>query len=152
MSEILLGNVDAGALIETAQWVDLRFASAAAVRAAARQLDPLHRALAIAYFGETRVVEAENDDPQSVARAGLAALEQYSHSRFGRDFLQLSASEQADTGREISHSPEDTPLRRFYDLLRREAIRGYYTSRPGLTELDYQGNAYHIQCPGCEKK
>lgn len=152
VAEVLLGKVDAGALAETAEWMDLRFASAAGVRAAARRLDPLHRALAVAYFGETRVVEVENDDPQSAAREGLAALEQHSRSRLGRPFLQLAASEQADVVRGISQAPQDTPLRRFYDLLRREAIRGYYTSRPGLAELDYQGNAYHIQCPGCEKK
>lgn len=152
VAEILLGNVDAGALAETAEWLDLRFYSAAGVRAAARHLDPLHRALAAAYFGEARVVELENDDPQSVARAGLAALEQHSHSRLGRPFLQLSASEQEGVVAQIGQAPQDTPLRRFYDLLRRETIRGYYTSRAGLTELDYQGNAYHIQCPGCEKK
>jgi hypothetical protein len=108
--------------------------------------------LAVAYFGEAHVVEVENDDPQSVAHAGLAALEQHSQSRLGRSFLKLSASEQAEIVREISQSPQDTPLRRFYDLLRRETMRGYYTSRPGLTELDYQGNAYHVRCPGCEKK
>ena len=152
VTEILLGKVDAEALAETAEWLDLRFASAAGVRAAARRLDPLHRGLAVAYFGEAQVVELENDDPQSVARAGLAALERHSQSHLGGLFLQLSASQQADAVRAISQSPEDTPLRRFYDLLRRETIRGYYTSRAGLTELDYQGNAYHTQCPGCEKK
>lgn len=150
--EILLGKVDAVALAESAEWMDLRFASAAGVRTAARRLDPLHRALAVAYFGEARVVEVENDDPQSVARAGWAALEQHAQSRLGRPFLQLSASEQAGVVGQISQAPQETPLRRFYDLLRREAIRGYYTSRPGLAELDYQGNAYHTQCPGCEKK
>ena len=149
--EILLGKVDSGALAETAEWVDLRFHSAAGVREAARRLDPLHRTLAVAYYGEARVVELETSDPQAVARAGLAAL-QGRAQKLGRPFLDLPASQHTDLVREMSHQPEETPLRRFYDLLRREAIHGYYTSQAGLKELDYQGNAYHTQCPGCEKK
>ena len=149
--EILLGKVDSGALAETAEWVDLRFHSAAGVREAARRLDPLHRTLAVAYYGEARVVELETSDPQAVARAGLAAL-QGRAQKLGRPFLDLPASQHTDLVREMSQQPEETPLRRFYDLLRREAIHGYYTSQAGLKELDYQGNAYHTQCPGCEKK
>lgn len=148
--EILLGQVDAAALAETAEWVDLRFQSAARVREAARRLDPLHRALAVAYYGEAQVVELENSNPQAVARAGLAELQERAQ-KLGHPFLELSASEQADVVREMSQEPEEAPLRRFYDLLRREAIHGYYTSQAGLRELDYKGNAYHVQCPGCEK-
>ena len=151
MAEIMLGKVDAGALPEAAEWVDLRLHSAAGVREAARRLDPLHRALAAAYYGEASVVELETDDVQAVARAGLAALEEQARQRIGRPFAELAASEQVELVRRISQQPQETPLRRFYDLLRRETIRGYYTSRQGLKELDYKGNAYYSQCPGCEK-
>jgi gluconate 2-dehydrogenase subunit 3-like protein len=151
VAEILLGNVDSAALAENAEWLDLRFHSAAGVREAARRLDPLHRALAVAYYGEAQVVELESSDPQAIARAGLGALEERAHEKLGRPFLQVSASEQSDVVREISQAPQETPLRRFYDLLRREAIHGYYTSQAGLRELDYKGNAFHVQCPGCEK-
>jgi hypothetical protein len=48
----LLGNVDSRARSEAVEWLDLRLHSAAAVRQAARSLDPLHRALAVAYSGE----------------------------------------------------------------------------------------------------
>src|SRR6185437_4817753 len=118
---------------------------------AARRLDPLHRALAVAYYGEAQGVELESGDPQAIARAGLGALEERAHEKLGRPFLQVSASEQYDVVREISQAPQETRLRRFYDLLRREAIHGYYTSQAGLRELDYKGNAFHVQCPGCEK-
>ena len=149
--EILLGKADPATLAESAEWVDLRFHSAAGVREAARRLDPLHRALAVAYYGQAHVVELETSDPQAIARAGLAALQERAQ-KLGRPFLELPAVQQADLVREISQQPEETPLRRFYDLLRREAIRGYYTSQAGLKELDYPGNAYHVQCPGCEKE
>ncbi len=150
--EILLGKVDSAALAESTEWVDLRLHSAAGVRQAARRLDPLHRALAVAYYGEAQVVELETSDSQAIVHAGLGALEERTQEKLGRPFLQVSASEQSDVVREISQAPQETPLRRFYDLLRREAIRGYYTSNSGLKELDYKGNAYYSQCPGCETK
>ena len=149
--EVLLGTVDASGLAETAEWIDLRIYSAAGAREAARRLDPLHRALAVAYYGEASVVELETSDPQSAARAGMGTLEEHCRMRWGHDFLELPPSGQADVVREISQAPKETPPRRFYDLLRREAIRGYYTSRRGLKELDYKGNSYYSQCPGCER-
>ena len=149
--EVLLGTVDASALAETAEWIDLRIYSAAGAREAARRLDPLHRALAVAYYGEAIVVELETSDPQSTARAGMAALEEHCRTRWGRTFLEMPPSGQADVVLEISQAPQESPQRCFYDLLRREAIRGYYTSRRGLKELDYKGNSYYIQCPGCER-
>jgi len=148
--EIQLGKVHTATMAETAEWVDLRLYSAAGVREAARRLDPLHRALAVAYFGEAHVVELETSDPQSVARAGLAALEARSQG-LGRPFIQLAPSQQANLVREMSQQPEETSLRHFYDLLRRETVHGYYTSRQGLKELDYKGNGYYSKCPGCEK-
>lgn len=149
--EILLGKADSGAVVETAEWIDLYVYRAAGAREAARRLDPLHRALAVAYYGEASVVELETSDPQSAARDGMAALEERCRARQGRAFLELPASEQASVVRELSQAPQEGPLRRFHDLLRRETIRGYYTSRWGLKELDYKGNAYHVQCPGCER-
>lgn len=149
--EILLGRVGAAALAETAEWLDLRFHCAAGVREAARRLDSLHRRLAVAYYGEAHVVELETSDPQAIARAGMAELEEQAQ-KLGRPFRELSASQQADLVREMSQAPQGAPLRCFYDLLRRETIRGYYTSRAGLKELDYKGNAYYSVCPGCETK
>jgi hypothetical protein len=149
--EILLGKVDPTAQAQSAEWVDLRFHSAGAVREAARRLHPLHRALAVAYYGQAHVVELETTDPQAVARGGMAALAERAQ-KLGGPFLELPPSQQADLVREMSQAPQEAPLRRFYDLLRSEAIRGYYTSQAGLKELDYQGNAYHVQCPGCETK
>jgi Gluconate 2-dehydrogenase subunit 3 len=147
---ILLGSVDARALSETIAWIDLRLQSDAGIRRAALTLDPLHRALAIAYYGQARVVELETVDPQAVVRTGLKLLEQRSQEQFGRGFLELAGTTQADLVREISHTAPDSPLGRCYGFLRREAIRGYFTSQAGLTELDYKGNTVYGACPGCE--
>jgi hypothetical protein len=149
---ILLGNVDARALSEAIVWLDLRLQTDAGTRLAARNLDPLHRALAVAHYGPDRVVELETVDSQAIVRTGLQLLEQQSQERFGREFLGLTEEAQTDLVRDISHTPPDSPLGRCYLFLRREAIRGYFTSQAGLTELDYKGNAVYGACPGCESR
>ncbi len=149
---VLLGSVDARALSETIAWLDLRLQSDAGIRHAARTLDPSHRALAVAHYGQARVVELETVDSQAIVRTGLKLLEQQSRERFGREFLGLAGTAQTDLVREISRMPPESPLGRCYLFLRREAIRGYFTSQAGLIELDYKGNAVYGACPGCESK
>ena len=147
--EIVLGKLDANALAQTTQWLDLWFYSAAEVVEAARQLDSLHRVLAVAYYGEASVIELESADLQAVARAGLRALHEISVERHSRGFLELSDQEQVDLIASTGAAKPDSPLRRFFEVMRREAIRGYYTSAEGLKELDYKGNAYYPDSPGC---
>jgi hypothetical protein len=150
--EILLGNVDTIAQSQATQWFDLWLHSAAGVRAAAQHLDPLHRFLAVAVNGEESVRELEAADPQSVARAGLAALHDLSIHTHGRAFLQLAAPQQLDLLTSAGAAQPGNPLRKFFELTRTEAARAYYTSAAGLKELDYKGNAYYTDSPGCEAK
>jgi hypothetical protein len=150
--EILLGNVDSGALAQAAQWFDAWLHSAAGVRSAARSLDPMHRLLAVAVNGEASVRELETADPQAVACAGLAALHDLSRQSHGQEFLQLTNQKQLDLLTSAGTAQAENPLRKFFELTRSEAIRGYYTTSAGLQELDYKGNAYYADSPGCEKK
>jgi hypothetical protein len=147
--EIVLGTLDANALAQTTQWLDLWLYSAAGVVEAARHLDSLHRVLAVAYYGEASVIELENSNPQVVARAGIEALHELSVEKHGRGFLELGDQQQADLLASIGTAKPDSPLGRFFERMRREAIRGYYTSAEGLKELDYKGNAYYPDSPGC---
>jgi hypothetical protein len=148
--EIVLGKVPPAALAQVTQFLDLWFHSAAGVQEAAQQLDPLHRALAVAYYGEDSVGELESSNPQTVARAGLVALHETSVEKHGRGFLDLTEPQQVDliTSTMIS-AKAPSPLRKLFEALRGQAIRGYYTSAEGLKELGYQGNAYYAECPGC---
>jgi gluconate 2-dehydrogenase subunit 3-like protein len=149
---VLLGSVDARALSETIAWLDLRLQSDVGIRRAARTLNPSHRALAIAYYGQARVMELETVDSQAIVRTGLKLMEQQSRGRFGGEFLGLAGTAQTDLVSEISRMPPESPLGRCYLFLRREAIRGYFTSRAGLIELDYKGNAFYGACPGCDSR
>jgi len=148
--EIALGKMEANTLSQTILWIDLWLHSAKGVREAARQLNPLHRTLAIAYFSEVSVNELETADPGAVVREGIATLHKLCLEEHHADFLDLDIAEQEKVVRKISTPPANSFQRKFFDLIRNEAIRGYYTSAEGMKELDYKGNTYHPNCPGCE--
>ena len=150
--EILLGNAEATALAQATQWFDQWLHSGAGVRAAAQRLDPLHRLLAVAVNGEESVRDLETADPQSVARAGLTALHDLSLQGHGQEFLQLTALQQIDLLTSAGTARPGNPLRKFFEIIRAQAVRGYYTSAAGLAELDYKGNAYYGDSPGCAAK
>src|ERR1051325_7120817 len=59
--KIMLGNIDPDALAQTTQWIDLWVHSAEGARNAAQHLAPLHRGLAVAYFGEATVRDLETE-------------------------------------------------------------------------------------------
>jgi len=148
--EVLLGNVAPQASSQAANWLDRWLHASAGVRNAAQHIDPLHRALAVAYYGESEVHELETAAPQSTARAGLAALDSLCQEKHCRGFLQLTPAEQSGLISALSKTDAGHPLRQFFELARTQAIRGYYTSRQGLDELDYKGNAFYPESPGCE--
>ena len=150
--EILLGNADATALSQATQWFDRWLYSGAGVRSAAQHLDQLHRLLAVAVNGEESVRDLETADPQSVARAGLATLHDLSLQAHGQEFLQLTTSQQIDLLTSSGTDQPGNPLRKFFEITRAQAVRGYYTSAAGLEELDYKGNAYYGNGPGCKAK
>ena len=148
--EIILGNVNSDALAQATQWIDLCLYTSDGVRTAAQHLDPQHRALAVAYFGEDSVRDLETADPAAIARKGFAALQNLAIEKYQSEFQGLGAAEQADLVRVISSSETGSTLKKFFTLVRDETIRGYYTSPAGLKELDYKGNSYYAACPGCD--
>lgn len=150
LTEIMLGNVEADALAEATQWIDWSYHSADGVRKAAQNLDPLHRALAIAFFGESTVRELETADPAKIAREGIPAWNKDAVARYGSGFMDLAAPKQEEFVHAVAAEETAKPARKFLEALRGEAIRGYYTSAQGLKELEYKGNAYHPSCPGCD--
>jgi hypothetical protein len=149
--QIILGEVDSVTLTQVAGWFDLWLHSAAGVREAARELESSHRALAVAFYGSEAVRELETADPQATVRAGLLAMGERLQELSGRGFLQSSKAEQVEVVRAASAARRDSALGKFFGLIRGEAIRGYYTSAAGLKELDYKGNAYYSECPGCDR-
>lgn len=150
VAEIILGKIDANTRAEVSHWIDLWFHSAEGVRKAALGLDPMHRALAIAYYGEEDVQKLETVDHSRTARDGFAAIERMSVEKCGKGFVRAAVEQQLEMLQAIIQHKDESALAKFLDTLRNEAIRGYYTSAAGLEELDYKGNSYNPECPGCE--
>lgn len=163
---LMLGEPDGGSVAASAgddhenvvavvaEWIDLRLASAAGIRQAAHGLSLEHRSLAVAFHGNSAAVEGlETAQPEHTCREGLQWLADESTRRHGRPFLELPEEQQTVLLREISDArPKDAPENagtRFFTFIKHEIIRGFYTSRAGLKEIDYQGNAFHAQSPGC---
>lgn len=141
--------------VEVAEWIDLVVFSGPHVRAAARNLTPEQRALAVAYFtSEEPVRELEIYEPEKICKEGLAWLRQESRAKSAKDFLDLSTAAQVelisamgDGNRQSTAAHEGT---HFFDFLKAESIRGFYTSRIGLKELNYAGNSFYGHSPTCE--
>ncbi|HEV2495795.1 MAG TPA: gluconate 2-dehydrogenase subunit 3 family protein [Terriglobia bacterium] len=148
------GDDHENAVAVVAEWIDLRVASAAGVREAARGLSPEHRALAVAYHGSAAAVEElETAQPERICREGLQWLTEESTRRHGKPFLDLPDEQQTVVLRKISDArppnAAESAGTRFFKFIKHEIIRGFYTSRAGLKEIDYQGNAFHAESPGC---
>ena len=143
---------------EVAQWIDLAVSQSAAVRDRAQHLSAQHRALAVRYYGREDVEALETSDPQKIWRDGLAWLHQQSASLASKGFLGLPETQQTALLQNMIPSGEeagteaDTAGSRLGRLLKRQLIEGYYTSQAGLKELDYEGNAFHGESPGCPDK
>jgi hypothetical protein len=139
---------------EVAEWIDLVVATAPAVRALALNLPADQRALAVAYFGtEDPVRELETSEPERICREGLAWLGEESRRRFAKNFLDAAPAEQAELVISVSDARTNNTVAivgtRFYELLKAESIRGFYTSRLGLKELGFKGNSFYAESPGC---
>ena len=158
MVEMILGDDLRGSpsdtLAEAAEWIDLLVATAPNVRAAAHHLSPEHRALAVAYFGsEAEVKQLDSFAPDQICRDGLAWLVQESQHRSGKSFLDSQPNAQSALVRDISDTRPDLSVEnsgtRLFTFLKQECIRGFYTSQKGLEELDFKGNRFYAQSPGC---
>jgi hypothetical protein len=141
---------------EVAEWIDLVVSSEAAIREAARGLLPEHRVLAVRYFGTDAVQELENTAHEPVCRGGLQWLEAKSRLLHAKEFLELEDHQQARflelASKEGAGAGEDAAGAKFLAFMKTQTIRGFYTSRAGLEELNYKGNTFHVDCPGCARR
>lgn len=163
LTGLLLGEVSTGdengpenIAQEVAEWIDLRVWSAGGVRDAALRIHPLYRDLAVAYYGSAKVRQLEVSDPASTCREGLAWITATAQAQHSKDFLALETEQQVSMLDSVSDERADKQLHnsgtRFFDFLKIETIKGFYTSRAGLKELEFKGNAFYARSPGCDSK
>lgn len=132
---------------EVAQWIDLSVFSSRDAREAAARLDPLHVALIRAFVagghGDDDPTKPSRD-PRQVCRDGLRWIYEQSVVRYKAEFFALSDDQQIAL---LTATEHDAP--EFFQLLKAEIIRGFYTSQAGLKEIDYKGNGFYAKSPGC---
>ena len=136
-----------------AEWIDLSMASAPGIRDAAQRLAPEHRRLAVAFHGPDAVQKLETWNPQRIAKEGLDRIEHESRTQYKHAFLELEESQQiailSQLSRRTTNKTAEDAGTRFFELIKSEVIRGFYTSQAGLKELGYTGNAFYAESPGC---
>lgn len=155
LTATLLGETPETPVVrEIAQWIDLTVSEAAAVRTAALALSPPDRTLATHHYGTESVRKVEEFDAQKTVRDGLAWLDAASRRKYGRAFNSAGPAEQLALVDSIADNRPDRGSRNpgtlFFAYLKERVIHGFYTSRAGLDELGYRGNAFYASPPGCE--
>lgn len=148
------GSHGDGIVDEVAEWIDLRAYSFAGARAAAERLTPEQVALAEAYDGARLLRRIKARDPQKIYRDGLAWLDNESERRHQCGFLELREEQQTAILDAISDERKGGEVEsagaEFFHQIKDEIISGFYTSQMGLKELDYQGNRFYAESPGCK--
>lgn len=93
-----------------------------------------------------------SDTVQTAWKTGLKAVNKESKRSFGGTFRKLAAEQQEQVVATMAKN-EASPtndLERFFVVLKRLTVDGYYTSRIGIHEdLQYQGNEALAEFPGC---
>ncbi len=95
---------------------------------------------------------AHGEEELQPMRPGLQWLEKRARSVNGQSFLELSSDQQTNLLKSISQkntTSDDADGRKFFLLVRRYTVMGYYTSKLGLEELDFPGLRLYTQSPAC---
>ena len=98
------------------------------------------------------VVSEANSAVKQRWREGLAAAGEETSRRFNKTLSDCDAGEldKIISAMAANEQGPSTALDRFFPLLKRATIDGYYTSKIGIHEdLQYQGNTAVSEFPGC---
>lgn len=86
---------------------------------------------------------------QQPMRDGLAALNTTAKQSYRATFNSLSSQQHLEILTKLAAMPAGDPGNKFFRLIRRYTVMGYYTSRVGLKELDYPGLRFYSESPAC---
>ncbi len=96
---------------------------------------------------------AKDSTLQQPFRDGLRWLDEQARQAHTTDFGRLSAEQQNELLKTIAYRKHyvsgQEASQKFFLLLRRYTVMGYYTSRIGLLELDFPGLRLYSQSPAC---
>jgi gluconate 2-dehydrogenase subunit 3-like protein len=95
----------------------------------------------------------ENPDMRTTFRGGLAWLDRESHRRFGKDFLEAADQDRRRILDDIAWpkkaAPELSHGVAFFNKFRDLTASGFFSSKLGVADLQYQGNEFVMEWKGC---
>jgi hypothetical protein len=101
-------------------------------------------------------VMIDQPDRQTPIRGGLAWLDREATSRFNRRFVECDASQQTglldDIAWPAKARPEMAAGVAFFTRFRDLVANGFYSSKEGVKDLGYQGNAFVSEWKGCPEE
>lgn len=96
---------------------------------------------------------AHEPERQYEFRTGLTWLDAHTHTLHGKPFRELDANQQSGVLKPFAYSAQHheggEDGRRFFHLVRRYTVMGFYTSRTGLEALSYPGLKFYTASPEC---
>jgi len=101
------------------------------------------------------LLTSENGEYQAKLGGGLIWLDAGCQQRFGKVFLESTAAQQKEMLDLIAYQRNemsDSSLRpgiQFFSLLRKLTADGFFTSEIGIQYLQYIGNGFLDEFPGC---
>jgi gluconate 2-dehydrogenase subunit 3-like protein len=95
----------------------------------------------------------DRPDGQVPMRGGLAWLDNECYERSGRTFLTCAEAERTAILDAIAWPrkarPEMSQGVAFFNMFRDMTASGFWTTKMGITDLDYQGNTFVAEWKGC---
>jgi len=95
----------------------------------------------------------DRPDGQVPMRGGLAWLDNEAFERFGKTFVAATPQEQTTILDDIAWpkkaKPELSQGVAFFNMFRDMTASGFWTSKMGITDLNYQGNTFVAEWKGC---
>jgi len=101
------------------------------------------------------LLTSENEEYQGIFGGGLMWLDNFCIDRYEHVFLECTVAQQKETldliayRRNAKTSPELSQGVAFFSKLRNMTCDGFYTSKIGIEDLKYIGNAALAEFPGC---
>ena len=93
------------------------------------------------------------DEAQRAFRGGLAWIDYECLERFNAPFIECSETQQETLIEAIAWpeaaEPDMTPGVEFFNSLRDLTATGFFSSKMGMEDLNYQGNEYVAEWTGC---
>jgi len=101
------------------------------------------------------LLTSENQEYQLTLGGGLAWLDSTCNDRYGNVFLECAPGQRTEVLDQIAYrenarkNPALGPGVKFFSLLRDLTTDGFFTSEIGIKYLEYIGNTYLAEFPGC---